>query len=47
MPKCLCRIGIHRYLRHRSPDGDGYYEECTRCHKQRDSASVVPLLPMG
>jgi hypothetical protein len=31
----LCRIGVHRWLRKRNPEGGETYRECERCQKQK------------
>ena len=31
----LCRIGMHRWVRKRNPEGGETYRECERCQKQK------------
>ena len=39
----LCRIGVHRWVRCRNPDGGGVYLKCGRCGREKDEATIVGL----
>jgi hypothetical protein len=36
----LCRIGVHRWLHKRNPEGGATYLECERCLKQKDTMTL-------
>lgn len=40
MGRFLCRIGVHRWVNKRNPEGGAHYLECERCHKQKDTATL-------
>jgi hypothetical protein len=40
MGKLLCRIGIHRWVHKRNPEGGAQYLECERCQKQKDTITL-------
>jgi len=40
MGRLLCRIGIHRWVNKRNPEGGAHYLECERCHKQKDTVTL-------
>lgn len=44
MGRLLCRIGVHRWVHKRNPEGGAQYLECERCHKQKDTISLGPGL---
>jgi hypothetical protein len=37
----LCRIGVHRWLHKRNPEGGATYLECERCQKQKDTMTLT------
>ena len=39
-PRCLVRW--HKYIPHHAPDTEGWYFECSRCGKQKDTDLFVP-----
>jgi hypothetical protein len=39
----MCRIGVHRWVRCRNPDGGGVYLKCGRCGREKDEATIVGL----
>jgi hypothetical protein len=41
MGKFLCKVGVHRWLHKRNPEGGASYLECERCQKQKDTVSLV------
>lgn len=40
MGRLLCRIGIHRWVNKRNPEGGAHYLECERCKKQKDTVTI-------
>jgi len=40
MGRFLCKIGVHKWIHKRNPDG-GPYLECERCQKQQDAVSIA------
>ena len=40
MGRLLCRIGIHRWVNKRNPEGGAHYLECERCKKQKDTLTI-------
>jgi hypothetical protein len=42
MGRILCRIGVHRWVHKRNPDGGEMYLECERCQKQKDTITIDP-----
>jgi hypothetical protein len=40
----LCRLNLwHRWKTHRVADGDGRYQRCASCGKERDVPTVTPM----
>jgi hypothetical protein len=40
MGRLLCRIGVHRWVKKRNPEGGAHYLECERCQKQKDTVTL-------
>ena len=40
MGSFLCKIGVHKWIHKRNPDGEPYLE-CERCQKQQDAVSIA------
>jgi hypothetical protein len=40
MGRLLCRIGFHRWVNKRNPEGGAHYLECERCRKQKDTLTI-------
>jgi hypothetical protein len=40
MGRLLCRIGVHRWVNKRNPEGGAHYLECERCQKQKDTITL-------
>jgi len=39
----LCKIGIHRWVHCRNPDGGGVYLQCQRCGREKDAVTITSL----
>jgi hypothetical protein len=40
MGRLLCRLGVHRWVNKRNPEGGAHYLECERCKKQKDTVTL-------
>lgn len=40
MGTLLCKIGVHRWVHKRNPEGGAQYLECERCQKQKDTITL-------